>query len=126
MKAYSVDLRERVTDAVLQDGLSWATVARLFRLSVASVGRFVHARRTGQPLTPRRPTGRPRRFNSAEKLAALRAQLRAEPDLTLEERCERLRQEQGFVVSASTLSRLLRRVLNWSQKKNQLERQRTG
>src|SRR2546421_9844903 len=105
MKAYSVDLRERVADAVLQDGLSWATVARLFRLSVASVGRFVHARRTGQPLTPRRPTGRPRRFDSAEKLAALRAQLRAqlraEPDLTLEERCERLRQEQGLVVSAS-------------------------
>ena len=122
MKAYSVDLRERVADAVLLDGLSWATVAGLFRLSVASVGRFVHARRTGQPLTPRRP----RRFDSAEKLAALRAQLRAEPDLTLEERCERLRQEQGLVVSASTLSRLLRRVLNWSQKKNQLERQRTG
>jgi transposase len=43
MKAYSVDLRERVADAVLQDGLTWAAVARLFRLSVASVGRFVHA-----------------------------------------------------------------------------------
>src|SRR5437588_1253597 len=122
MKAYSVDLRERVADAVLQDGLSWATVARLFRLSVASVGRFVHARRTGQPLTPRRPTGRPRRFDSAEKLAALRAQLRAEPDLTLEERCERLRQQHRIGVSASTLSRLLRRVLHWSHKKNQHQR----
>jgi transposase len=125
MKAYSVDLRERVADAVLQDGLPWAAVARLFRLSVASVGRFVHARRTGQPLTARRPTGRPRRFDSAEKLELLRAQLQAETDLTLEERAERLRQQHGLVVSAATLSRLLRQVLHWSHKKNQPERERT-
>jgi transposase len=122
MKAYSVDLRERVADAVLLDGLTWPTVAGLFRLSVASVGRFVRARRTGQPLTPGHPPGRPRRLDSAEKLAALRAQLSAEPDLSLEERCERLRQQHGIVVSASTLSRFLRRVLNWSQKKNQPQR----
>jgi transposase len=73
-------------------------------------------------LTPRHPSGRPRRLDSAEKLEALRAQLAAEPDLSLEERCERLRHQHGIVVSASTLSRLLRRVLNWSHKKNQLER----
>ena len=96
MKAYSVDLRERVADAVLLDGLTWPTVAGLFRLSVASVGRFVHARRTGQPLTPRHPPGRPRRLDSAQKLDALRAQLLAEPDLSLEERCERLRQQHGI------------------------------
>jgi transposase len=57
MKAYSVDLRERVADAVLLGGLTWPTVAGLFRLSIASVGRFVRARRTGQPLTPRHPPG---------------------------------------------------------------------
>jgi transposase len=125
MKAYSVDLRERVAEAVLLDGLTWPTVAGLFRLSVASVGRFVHARRTGQPLTPRHPPGRPRRLDSAQKLEALRAQLLAEPDLTLEERCERLRQQHGIGVSASTLSRFLRRVFGWSHKKNQPERERT-
>ena len=53
MKAYSVDLRERVADAVLLDGLTWAATARLFRLAVANVGRFVLARRTGRALTPR-------------------------------------------------------------------------
>ena len=122
MKAYSVDLRERVADAVLIDGLTWAATARLFRLSVASVGRFVLARRRGRDLTPRHSPGRPRRFDSPEKLQALRAQLEAEPDLSLAERAERLRQEHGIVVSASTLSRFLRRVLNWSHKKNQPQR----
>jgi transposase len=125
MKAYSVDLRQRVADAVLQDHLPWAEVARLFRLSVASVGRFVLARRTGQDLTPRHSSGRPRRFDSPEKLEALRAQLRAEPDLSLVERCERLRQEHGLQVNKATLSRVLRRVLGWTHKKNQPERQRT-
>ena len=81
MKAYSVDLRERAADAVLLDGLTWAATARLFRLSVASVGRFVLARRRGRDLTPRHSSGRPPRLNSPEKLAALRAQLAAEPDL---------------------------------------------
>jgi transposase len=125
MKAYSVDLRERVADAVLQDGLTWAATARLFRLSVASVGRFVLARRRGRPLTPGHSSGRPRRLDSPQKLEALRAQLRAEPDLTLEQRCERLCQQYGIRVSAPTLSRLLRRVFGWSHKKNQRKRQRT-
>jgi transposase len=126
MKAYSVDLRERVADAVLQDGLTWAAAARLFRLSIASVGRFVLARRTGRDLTPGHSSGRPRRLDSPEKLEALRAQLEAEPDLSLAERAERLRHEHGLLVSGPTLSRVLRRVFNWSHKKNQRERQRTG
>ena len=124
MKAYSVDLRERVADAVLLDGLSWAATARLFRLSMASVGRFVLARRTGRDLTPRHSPGRPRRFDSPQKLEALRAQLESEPELSLEERAERLGQEHGIVVSGPTLSRVLRRVLHWTHKKNQPERQR--
>jgi transposase len=125
MKAYSVDLRERAADAVLQDGLTWAAAARLFRLSVASVGRFVLARRRGRDLTPRHSSGRPRRFDNPEKLQALRAQLETEPDLSLAERAERLRQTHGIVVSGPTLSRVLRRVFHWSHKKNQLKRQRT-
>ena len=118
MKAYSVDLRQRVADAVLQDRLPWTEVARLLRLSIASVGRFVLARRRGQDLTPRHSSGRPRRFDSPEKLEALRAQLTAEPDLSLVERCERLRQAQGLQVSEATLSRVLRRGLGWSLKKS--------
>ena len=71
MKAYSVDLRQRVADAVLQDGLPWAQVARLFRLSMASVGRFVLARRRGQDLSPRHSSGRPRRFEAPRKAGGL-------------------------------------------------------
>ena len=126
MKAYSVDLRERVADAVLQDGLTWDAAARLFRLSVASVGRFVLARRTGRDLTPGHSSGRPRRLASPEQLEALRVQLSSEPDLTLVERSERLRQQHGLLVSEATLSRVLRQVFGWSHKKNQRPRQRTG
>jgi transposase len=119
MKAYSVDLRQRVADAVLQDGLPWAQVARLFRLSIASVGRFVLARRRGTPAAGPAALKRP------EKLEALRAQLVAEPDLSLVERCERLRQDHGLQVSEATRSRVVRRVLGWTHKKNQPASQRT-
>jgi putative transposase len=126
MKGYSVDLRERVAAAVLENGLTWVEAARLFRLSVASVGRFVRAGRLGRDLTPGHSSGRPRRLDSAEKLDALRAQLAAEPDLTLVERGERLRQQHGITVSEPTLSRLLRHVFDWRHKKNQPPRQRAG
>src|SRR5689334_19958943 len=111
MKAYSVDLRQRVADAVLQDHLPWAQVARLFRLSIARVGRFVPARRRGQDLTPRHSRGRPGRVDSPEKREAWRAQLAADPGRPLVERGERLRQPHGLPVSEATLSRVLRRVL---------------
>jgi len=71
MKAYSVDVRQRVADAVLEDRLPRAQVACLFRLSVAGVGRFVLARRRGQALTPRHSSGRPRRFEAPGKAGGL-------------------------------------------------------
>jgi hypothetical protein len=41
--------------------------------------------------------------DSPQKLEALRVQLTAEPDLSLVERAERLRQQHGIVVSGPTL-----------------------
>ncbi len=114
MKAYSLDLRERIVRAVA-DGTSQAEVARLFHVGERSVKRYVHQWRTTGALSPLpRPGKRP--TIGADQLPAVLAQLAATPDATLEEHCERWHAQTGLAVSPSTWCRLERRI-GWTHKK---------
>jgi transposase len=116
MKAYSVDLRERVV-AALQRGMPRAAVAEQFQVSIPTIVRWVRRQRTtGSLHTSPRP-GPP-----AVKMTALRAkllpQLEAQPDATLDEHCRRFAAEQGIAVSRATMSRAITRHLGWTFKKS--------
>ncbi len=54
LRAYSVDLRERVVGAVVAEGWSQAQAARIYRVSEPSVSRFVAAYEAGGDLAARR------------------------------------------------------------------------
>ncbi len=56
MKAYSVDLRERVVAAV-NAGTAHAEIVRVFGLSLATIGRYVRLRRAGGALAAKRHPG---------------------------------------------------------------------
>jgi transposase len=113
MRAYSLDLRERVVRAV-EAGSPRAVVARTFGVGVATVERYVRRQRAGA-LAPRPSPGRPARIGPAA-WPALRAQLAAAPDATLAEHCERWAMERGMRVSAATMHRAIAR-LGWARKK---------
>jgi transposase len=115
MKAYSEDLRRRVVAAV-DDGMPRAEVARLFRVAVPTIKRWLKRRRdTGGLAVLPRP-GAP-----SVKMAALRTgllpQLEAHPDATLEEHRRLWEQAHGMVVSPSTISRVITRDSGWTRKK---------
>ena len=115
MKQYSVDLRERLLQA-LDAGLPRAEATRLFSVSASTIKRWRRQQRTTGDLTPApRPGRRPR--IGPEQQPALVAQARALPDATLAEHCARWGQEQGVRVSVATMSRTLHRV-GWPLKKN--------
>lgn len=114
MKAYSLDLRERIVRAVA-DGTSQAEVARLFHVGERSVKRYLHRSRTTGTLVPSPRPGR-RPAIAPDQYPAVLAQLRATPDATLEEHCDRWREATGIAVSPSTWCRLERRV-GWTHKK---------
>ena len=116
MRAYSVDLRERVVGAVLAEGWSQAQAARVYGVSEPSVSRFVAAYQAGGDLVGRPGGGGPKRLRLAEHQAALREHLGAEPDLDLAARCEHLARTEGVHVSVSTLWRELR-ALDFTRKK---------
>ena len=115
-KPYSVDLRERAVAAV-ESGLRHAEVVRLFNVSWASLKRWLLKRRSGQSLAPKAYRPGPRgAFGTPEAVAALQAQLHAEPDGRLLDHCRWWQARTGQQVSVATLHRA-RRALDWTHKK---------
>jgi transposase len=116
MKASSEDLRERIVGAVVAEGWSRAQAARVYGVSVVSVGRLVRAWQAGESLAPRQGGGRPRKLRLAEHAQALRESVASDPDLELAERAEFLAQSEGIHLSVPTLWRAMR-ALNLTRKK---------
>ena len=114
MKAYSLDLRDRVVRAVAA-GQSQAAVARTFQVSRSTVKRYLAQQRRTGSLVPRTPTHPPPQIGPAQQ-AALLVQLEAHPDATLAEHCTRWAEEQGVRVSVPTMWRAIAR-LGWTPKK---------
>ena len=114
MKAYSLDLRERVVSAA-QAGQSQAAVARTFQLSRTTVKRYLARQRRSGSLVPQRQARQQPRIGPAEHPALL-AQLEAHPDATLAEHCTAWAATQGVTVSVPTMWRAIAR-LDWTSKK---------
>jgi len=108
MKAYSIDLRERIVRAVGQ-GMSKAEAARVYEAGLSTVKRYVRQQAEQGHLRATPAPGR-RREIGAEAEAALRAQATAHADATLAEHCERWAEAGGARVSRATMSRALARL----------------
>ena len=115
MRAYSLDLRERIVRAVRRHGRSPEAVAAQFEVSARTVRRYLQ-RAAADRLAAAPIPGRPRAIG-AEDEAALRAQWQAAPDAPLAEHCDAWATAQGGRVHPTTMSRSLAR-LGWSRKKS--------
>jgi putative transposase len=106
MKAYSIDLRQRIVLAVERGEDSQAEVAAQYDVSLSSVERFVRQWRTTESVAPSHGPRGPKR-----KLASygdwLRAEVQRQPDATLAELCERLAKAHGVQAHPSLLWREL-------------------
>ena len=98
-KALSVDLRQRVVDAV-HAGSSCQAAAR-FGVGVSSAIRWVARARTRGDLTPDKRGGNVRSRRIDQHREFLLALITAEPDLTLAEVAERLDAATGGTVRNS-------------------------
>jgi transposase len=104
MKAYSVDLRKKIVEALLR-GTRKSEAARLFGVSLSSVKRYARTAGEGRSLTPKKNPGkRPTLGKGAREL--LEADLEERPAATLSQRRRFLRDVMGVLASNSTVSRL--------------------
>lgn len=105
MRAYSVDLRERVVAAV-DKGLAKGDVAEAFAVSVRTINRYLRLRRETESLGPRAIPGRTS-VKGAALVAGLGPQLEAHADATLVEHCALWAQAGGGPVSEATMCRAI-------------------
>src|SRR5829696_2283912 len=117
MKAYSLDLRERVVAAVAA-GQSRQDGARRFAVGRSTVQRWVVQQATAGSLTPKQSPGRRRKIGRTDE-PALNAQVGATPDATLAEHCAAWEAHRGVRVSVTTMHHALDR-LGWRRKKKTL------
>ena len=114
MKAYSVDLREKVLRAVDQ-GYPRQEIVKLVGVSLATIKRYLEQQRETGTVAPKAIPGRP-----PKKLGLLQAelvaQLQAHDEWRLEDHCQVWEQTHGVKVSTATMSRAIRRV-GWTRKK---------
>lgn len=83
MKAFSLDLRQRIVDAYDAKEGTREGIARRFGVSLGLVKKLIRQRRTTGSVSPRPRPGRPAAFRG-ENLDALDRFVQAHPDATLE------------------------------------------
>jgi len=114
MKAYSVDVREKVLQAVDQ-GYPREQIIKLLGVSRATIKRYLKQRRETGSIAPKAIPGRPPKKVGLLQ-AELMAQLQAQDDLRLEDQCRLWEQTHGVQVSTTTMSEAIKR-LGWTRKK---------
>jgi putative transposase len=107
--AYSVDLRERAVAAVERGDHTQAEVAELFGVSQSTLEKWLHQwRTTGVLALETDRCGRRRVLAGVEEV--VQAEVKAQPDATLDELCERVSAKTGVAASRSVMCRELQRL----------------
>jgi transposase len=107
-KPYSQDLRDRVIEAVEDEGMSRRAAARRFGVSDSAAIKWLQRyRETGERAARQMGGHRPSKLAAhRDFLATVRA---GQPDITLDALCRRLAEERGVRADTSMMSRFFRR-----------------
>jgi transposase len=109
MKAYSIDLREKIVAAHLDNHQSIRTVARLFAVSKSVVQKLVRQQKLEGSLQPKKP-GKPRLSYLTNAEVDLRKLVAEHPDATLVELCEFFAGKTGNWVGRSAMCQALQKL----------------
>ncbi len=116
MRAYSVDLRQKIVEAVRR-GMLKAEASRTFGVGISSVKRYVKLAREGESLAPKKAPGKERKLDQgATRL--LEEDLHRRPEATYGQRAKLLFELLGVQVSEATLCRAVKR-LGYTRKRDQ-------
>jgi transposase len=117
MRAYSVDLRQKVIDAHNHQGESQRQLAKRFRVSLTFIENLLKRYRTDGTVEPRVHGGGRSAKLSPEQEAVLVTLVEEDNDAILVELCDRLEQRVGVRISRATMGRIVQK-LKLTRKKN--------
>jgi transposase len=124
MKAYSIDLRRKIVDAI-ERGVPKAQAARTFGVGISTVKRYASKAQRREPLEPGKAPGKPPKLD--ERIQKLLVEdLEERPFVTLSERCEYVEAISGISVSRSTMCRAIARIGSARKKGDEAPRSETS
>ena len=116
MKAYSLDLRQKIVDAYAEGNVSQRQLAKQFRVALSFVEKLLKQHRETGNIAPLVRTAQtPTKLNS-EQLTVLEQIVAEKNDATLAELRAELEQKTGVLIGRSTVDRMLKK-LNLTVKK---------
>lgn len=109
MKAYSLDLRQKIVTAHLVEKMSIRKVATRFAVSKSLVQKLVKQEQTEGDLRPKQ-RGKPQFSHLTNAEEAVKALVASYPDATLVELCELFAHQTGNWVSRTAMCRYLQKL----------------
>jgi transposase len=123
MKSYSVDLREKIVAAHIEQNISIRKVANIFSVTKSLVQKLVKQQKLDGNLQSK-PRGKPQFSHLANADIELRELVEAHPDATLIELCELFADKTGNLVGRSAMCRGLQKLgLNRKKKQRGVRKQ---
>lgn len=121
MKAYSLDLRQKIIDVYAEGNISQRQLAKQFRVALSFVEKLLKQHRDTGVITPKvRTEQTPTKLNT-EQLTVLKQIVEANSDATLDELRYQLEQQTQVRIGRSTVDRMLQK-LNLTVKKKRCTR----
>ena len=117
MKAYSLDIREKVIDAYEAKEDSQRGLAKRFKVGLSTVQRWLKRYQAGDGIAPKPHGGGQSAKLSELQLEQVKTIIEQNNDATLVELCELTVKELHVQVSRSTMGRITKK-LGFSRKKN--------
>ncbi|MBV9386195.1 MAG: transposase [Chroococcidiopsidaceae cyanobacterium CP_BM_ER_R8_30] len=110
MKAYSIDLRQKIIDAYNRQEGSQRQLAKRFSVSVSFVQDLLKRYREDGKIAPREHGGGAKAKLNLEQVLLVKQLVEEDNDAILVELCERLEQHSGVRISRATMGRLTQKL----------------
>ena len=117
MKAYSLDLRQKIIDVYEQEEISQRQLAQRFNVALSFIVKLLRQYRTTGELSPKPFNGGVKLKLSPENLVLLADLIENNNDATLNELCQMLKDKIGVSISRATMGRMTQK-LQLTVKKN--------
>jgi transposase len=110
MKAYSIDLRQKIIDVYENEEISQRQLAKRFRVALSFVVKLLKQYRETHEIAPKPFRGGVKLKLTPEQLEILANLIENNNDATLEELCQLLQEKTGVTVSRATMGRMTQRL----------------
>lgn len=118
MKAYSLDLRQKIVDTYAQGHISQRQLAKQFRVALSFIEKLLKQHRETGSIAPKLRTEQTPTKLNPEQLVVLKQIVEANNDATLDELRYQLQQQTGVLIGRSTVDRMLQKLTLTVKKKH--------